>query len=201
MQRFFLSFICLCSFSLPLQALTVRNVTVSMRAKSLEEAREEAIERAHQLAFQKMRDDYFPDSISKTTPPPEKLKEMVENFSIEKEKNGTDNKTYTASLSFEFNQEAAHKWFEHTKSPKTASMVARGTPLKVKVSYTSLPQWQRIKHILQMFPEGHEMRLLSLTTHDAEIELPYARETTILQEKLKNEGLRLQPEQGYWTLE
>ncbi len=184
-------------------ALTVSGIRVTVTAKSLDEARTQALREAHYLAFKQLQDDYFPDS-HRSAPPQGTLEEMVEGFSINQEKQGTDNKTYTASLTFTFDEALAHQWFQgDTGLPSLRASVPsarQGDPLKVSISYVSHADWNRIKRALEAVPGGQSMRIVSLSCKKADVELPYGSDGVKLQKGLEAKGILLGFEQGKWVI-
>lgn len=199
---FFLMFLFLCAS--PVKALTVQDVRVVATADSLAAAREKALDEGHRLAYKKIVEEAYPESF-RPTPPHDRLMDMVTTFSIDREKPSTDNKTYTASLTFQFDNERLHNWIqgETPSSPERSSSFSspgKSTPLKIKVSYGSHDDWRHIKKTLEALPEGQSMKILSLSSRTADISLPYGGEGTQAQQRLKAQGLSLVPVERDWTL-
>ena len=202
----------LCMFASPsgvMAIVTVGNVQVSATAASIAEAREQALDKGHQLAYQKLLEENFPES-HRPTPPHDTLMDMVTNFSIDREKTSSDNKTYTASLTFKFDSERTHEWLQQetisaasSSRPSLAPSVStlrKGPPLKVTIFYGSHPEWRQIKRALEESPEGQSVKVIHLSSKTAHVELPYGGDGIQLQQRLKTRGITLVLREGVWTI-
>ena len=111
------------------QTMTVTNVKVSVTDSSPATAREKALDQAHQLAFQKLVEENFPESAG-LLPPSDALMSMVTDFSIDREK--TSPKSYTASLTFQFDGPQVHAWLH--QAPLSSATPSSSQELKVNLS-------------------------------------------------------------------
>lgn len=146
----------LCLLIAPAQAhvMTVTGVKVSVTANSSAVAREQALEQAHTQAFQKLLDENFPEKIG-PLPSSETLMNMVQNFSIDREK--ATPKGYTASFTFQFDGPKVEAWVNQGQSQDVPfasqkSLEGRRT-LKITASYESLSEWQHLKRRSKTFQE------------------------------------------------
>ncbi len=197
----FVSFlIVLCSFGLAqAQNLVIPNVKVSVTASSAAEAREQAIENAHDQAFQKLIETNFPET-QRALPPHETIVDMVSNFSIDKEKSTSTN--YTALMSFEFDQSKLHAWLQNQNNP--LSLQAANTvgvkPLKAKASYQNLAEWNRIKKTLESLPQIQGVELQSVSSNTAELRFLLNGNPEDLKTILAQKGLSFSPQNEEWII-
>jgi hypothetical protein len=188
--------------------LTVKDVKVSVKSDSSGAAREKAIEDAHTLAFQKLIVENFPDQMI-PLPSPEKLMNMVSTFSIDKEK--TSAKSYAASITFKFDGNQVQSWVRKTKAPQqtlateddedkpvgkqnkdTLSESMRvSEPLQVKVLYTSLPEWTKIKRTLEETQGVLNIQVLKLSAQNALLDIQYGGDIEKLRQVLAVHGISL----------
>lgn len=185
------------------QALTVSGIQVSATADSSAAARDKALDQAHDLAFERLVDQNFPE-ISAPLPPHDKIVDMVSNFSIDREK--TTAKSYTASLTFQFDGTQVQDWvLQINRSPKQASNVGvvnsgRGTDFKIKVSYDSLEEWQQIKKELEGIFGVQKVTTLTLSPQSAVLEVKYAEDIQKLQKYFNDKGWILAFQEEGWSL-
>jgi hypothetical protein len=183
--------------------MTVANVKISVTADSSAVAREKALDRAHDLAFQKLLNESFPEK-SGPLPPHDTVMNMVTDFSIDREK--TTPTSYTASLTFQFDGPKIQTWLRHQgqSSPKEAFSVphlsGRGSPLKMKASYTSLVDWQNVKKALETLSGVQKVIVLAFSLHKANMEVVYDGSLEKLQQHLLKKGYLLSPHEEGWII-
>lgn len=184
-------------------AITITDVKVSVTSDSAATAREKALEKAHGLAFQKLLKEHFPES-SRPLPPQTLLMNMVTNFSIDREK--TTPQSYTASLTFQFDEAQVRNWLQQDTSPKDKSQPSSDPfkkdkpPLKIAISYATFPEWQQIKKSLEHLPGVQKINVVTLSSKKAEVEVTYGGDITQLQHHLRQQELTLIPQGQEWTL-
>jgi len=187
----------------PVQAhvMTITGVKVSVTADSAAKARELALEQAHTQAFQKLLDESFSEKRG-PLPSSETLMNMVQDFSIDREK--ATPKGYTASFTFQFDGPKVEAWVNKGQSQDTLlspqKSVGRGRALKVIASYKSLSEWQRLKKVLQDFPEAQNLNVGSFSSNTANVEFTYSGEGEKLQQYLLNQGFLLSPQEETWII-
>ncbi len=236
MKSFYLILAALIFSISPVKALSVSDVRVSVTADSAAAAREKAIEKAHALAFEKLVKENFPDQVA-SLPSPDKLMNMVTNFSIDKEK--TSPKKYAASMTFQFDGGQVQSWLKKTAIPSGPSLATEPTPqteayeheqpdayrkeataqtfpsppyqahqstktfsgpIKVTVSYASLPEWQHIKNTLEQAQGMIDVSVTNLSAQQAAIELQYGGNLVRLQQHLQTQGVSLSPQGDSWII-
>ena len=173
------------------QSLTITDVRVTATGDSSASAREKALKEAHEIAFQKLLNQHLPEV---NVPPPshENIVDMVTNFSIDREK--TTSKSYTASLTFEFDGTQVQAWAlgpnlsEEGKAEHEFLPSLKGHELNVEVSYASLQEWRRIKEELKSTPGVLKVTLLSLSPKMASLKIAYGDDPSKLQKLLNNQG-------------
>lgn len=193
----------LCLLIAPAQAhvMTVTGVKVSVTADSSAVAREQALEQAHAQAFQKLLDENFSE---KTGPLPssETLMNMVQNFSIDREK--ATPKGYTASFTFQFDGPKVEAWVNQGQSQDAPlapqKSLGGGRALKIIASYESLSEWQRLKKALQDFPGVQNLNVGSFSSNMANVEFTYGGEVEKLQQHLLSQGFLLSPQEETWII-
>lgn len=186
------------------QTLTVTDIQVSATANSSAAAREKALDQAHDLAFEKLVSQNFPE-VSVPPPSHEKIVDMVSNFSIDREK--ATAKSYTASLTFQFDGPQVQDWVLQTnRSPEQASMAGgvasagRGVNVKIKVFYDSLGEWQQIKKELEGAFGVQKMTTLSLSPQSAVLDVKYVGDIQKLQKHFNDKGWLLAAQEEGWSL-
>lgn len=185
------------------QALTVTGVQVSATADSSATAREKALDQAHDLAFERLVSQNFSE-ISAPLPPHDKIVDMVSNFSIDREK--TTAKSYTASLTFQFDGTQVQDWVLQTnRSPEQSSNIGgahsgRGVDFKIKVSYDSLEEWQQIKKEVEGAFGVQKVTTLTLSPQSAILEVKYAEDIQKLQRYFNDKGWILASQEEGWSL-
>jgi len=186
------------------QALTVTDIQVSATANSSAAAREKALDQAHDLAFEKLVSQNFPE-VSAPPPPHEKIVDMVSNFSIDREK--ATAKSYTASLTFQFDGPQVQEWVLQTnRSPEQAFLPGgvapsgRGVDVKIKVSYDSLGEWHQIKKELEGAFGVQKVTPLSLSPQSAMLDVKYVGDIQKLQKYFNDKGWLLTAQEEGWSL-
>lgn len=185
------------------QALTVSGIQVSVTADSSAAARDKALDQAHDLAFERLVSQYFPE-VSAPLPPHDKIIDMVSNFSIDREK--TTAKSYTASLNFQFDGTQVQDWLLQTNcSPEQASNIGgthlgRGVDFKIKVSYDSLEEWQQIKKEVDGAFGVQKVTTLTLSPQRAVLEVRYSENIQKLQKYFNDKGWILASQEEGWSL-
>jgi hypothetical protein len=185
------------------QALTVTGIQVSATADSSAAAREKALDQAHDLAFERLIDQNFPE-VPTALPSHDKIVDMVSNFSIDREK--TTAKSYTASLTFQFDGTQVQDWVLQTNlSPEQASNIGvtnsgRGVDFKIKVSYDSLEEWQQIKKEVEGAFGVQKVTTLTLSPQSAVLEVKYAEDIQKLQRYFNDKGWILASQEEGWSL-
>lgn len=167
--------------------LTVTDIQVSASAESAATAREQALDQAHSLAFEKLMQEKFPE-ISHPLPPLETLINMVTDFSINREK--TTPTSYAASLTFQFDEARVQAWIQQGFKSSAPSfsrhrIKEKGNLLRLTASYTALSQWLHIKNTLATLPEVQKVTLKSLSPLQATIEITYMGDMEKLQQSLQ----------------
>lgn len=184
------------------QRMTITDVTVSVTDVSAAKAREKALDQAHSLAFQKLLQENFPETPG-VVPPSDILMNMVANFSIDREK--TTPKSYTASLTFQFDGPQVHTWLQEgsvSPSPAGSPYLPYGTsgPLKVTASYSTYAEWSQMKKGLEALPGVARVAVLSLSPQEANVDVFYGGGAEKLQQLLSQQGLLLTPQEDVWML-
>ena len=127
---------------------------------------------------------------------------MVTNFSIDREK--TTSKSYTASLTFQFDVTQVRAWALGSTLPEEGGHPLlpslKGNELKVNVSFASLSEWHRIKKELDNTSGVLKVTLLSLSPKMASLNVTYADDLSKLQKLLKNQGWLLISQNEGWSL-
>ncbi|MBY0272448.1 MAG: hypothetical protein K2X02_03410 [Alphaproteobacteria bacterium] len=185
------------------QVLTVSGIQVSVTADSSAAARDKALDQAHDLAFEKLVGQNFPE-ISSPLPPHDKIVDMVSNFSIDREK--TTAKSYTASLTFQFDGTQVQDWVLHpNRSSEQASNIgvansSRGADFKIIVFYDSLEEWRQIKKEVEGTFGVQKVTTLSLSPQSAVLEVKYAENIQKLQKYFNDKGWILASQEEGWSL-
>jgi hypothetical protein len=182
--------------------ITVTGIKVTVTADSAAAAREKALDQAHELALQKVLSENFPES-SQGLPPHDTIVNMVNDFSIEREK--TTPKSYTASLTFQFDSAQIESWLHKGNSSNPTVSESSSPPigensLKILASYSTLPEWLHIKKTLETAPGAEKVNVLSLSPQSATIQLSYRGQTEKLQQHLLQQDLLLSPQEGSWLI-
>lgn len=181
-------------------ALTVADVKVSVTADSAAAAREQALTKAHTLAFQKLLKESFPES-SPPAPPEDVLIDMVTNFSIDREK--TTPQSYAASLTFQFDESRIQDWLRQdlaSSEPAAPSFTKKETLIKITASYSTFADWQHIKKTLEHLPGIEKVKIITLSPQNAALEIAYTGEMPQLQQRLSQKELTLSPRGQDWEI-
>lgn len=181
-------------------ALTVTDVKVSVTATSAAAARDQALTKAHSLAFQKLLKEYFPES-SSLSPPEENLVDMVTNFSIDREK--TTPQSYAASMTFHFDDSQVQEWLHQNLASSSATPLPFKTEesiLKATADYVTFSDWQHIKKTLERLSGVEKIKTVSLSPQRADIEIAYRGDVSTLQRNLEDEDLALTPQGLDWKI-
>lgn len=184
------------------QTMTVGDVKVSVRADSAASAREQALDQAHQLAFQKLLNQNFPERVI-PLPSQELLRDMVSDFSIDREK--TTPTSYTAALTFQFDESQVRAWVQQLQHGQTdassAPFLQRAyETLKLTASYTSHSDWQYIKKTLENFPGVQTFFVSTLSPQNANLEIIYNGSPDQLRENLQQKGIVLSQQINGWNV-
>lgn len=181
------------------QELVVKDVRVSITADSAATAREQALDRAHTLAFQKLLAENFPDKAG-PLPSQETIINMVTDFSIEREK--TTPKSYAASLTFQFDKAQFQAWLQQGLSPsqKLKSPLAQEKPLNITATYMTFAQWRHIKNTIENLPGIQKMTILAFSPQDARLEIIYGGNMEKLQQYFLKQNLILSPQGDIWII-
>jgi len=181
------------------QSMIISDVKVSITADSSATAREQALVQAHTLAFQKLLKENFPEKLD-SLPSPDTLMDMVSDFSIDREK--TTAKSYTASLTFQFDGSKVHTWLQQSdpREVSQSSLEQDKQLLKIRASYSSLPQWNQIKQALESFPGIEKLTVKALSPQNADLEIVYRGDTNHIQEHLHQKGLTFSLNSDFWLV-
>ena len=186
------------------QIMTVSNVKISVTGDSAATAREKALDQAHDLAFQKLLNENFPEK-SGSSPSHDAIVDMVTDFSIDREK--TTPTSYAASLTFQFDASQVYPWLQQkqlsgslSSSSPLPSLSMAGKSLKLVASYSSLSEWQHIKRALQELPGIQKINLLTLSLENANIEIVYGGDPEQLHSHLLQKGLTADSQGGVWAI-
>lgn len=187
------------------QPLTVRDVKVSVTADSAATAREQALAKAHQLAFQKLVNENFPERAN-SVPSQDVLRGMVSDFSIDREK--TTPTSYTASLTFQFDDTLVRTWAQTLQQGPQTAVLQSNTPLSPQVrdplivmaSYRTYGEWQYIRKTLEDFPGVRQVAVMSLSPKNANVELIYDGAKDKLIQGLMQNGLHLSQQEQGWVI-
>lgn len=186
----------------PVQAhpLVVKDIKVSVIADSAASARDQAIDQAHQLAFQKLITETFPETTA-PVPSTEVLKDMVQDFSIDREK--TTPTSYAASLSFEFDEPQVRRWIQRPPNALHDGVTVQaiqGRPVRIKASYTNHMEWHQIRQALETFPGVQAVSIMSLSPQNATLAVNYGGEMDKLRQGLMQNGLFLSEQEEGWVV-
>lgn len=202
-------FLVVCAFFLmeeaKAQTIGVGNVKVSVKADSAASAREQALNQAHKLAFQKLVSENFPESAS-PLPSEDILKDMVSGFSIDREK--TTSTSYTASLTFEFDEPQLLGWIQQgPRGQQAPSHLPFGDqsprecgPLILTASYQTHGEWQHIRKTLENSPGVQNLSISSLSAKNASMRLIYGGNLDKLQQVLLQKGVLLSQQGDDWVV-
>lgn len=187
------------------QTIIVGNVKVSVKADSAASAREQALDQAHQIAFQKLLNEHFPERAS-ALPSPEVLGNMVSDFSIDREK--ATPTSYTASLTFQFDEPQVIAWVQQIQHisqdphslPLPNHSYESSKPLKIIATYATHSEWQFIRKTLENFPGVQNLSLSTLSPKNANLEIIYRGSTDQLEQNLLQKGILLSQQEGNWIV-
>jgi hypothetical protein len=181
------------------QNMTISDVKVSVTADSVATAREQALVQAHTLAFQKLLQESFPEKAG-PLPSYDTIVDMVSDFSIDKEK--TTAKSYTASLTFQFEGPKVHTWLQQGEQRTVSQpfLERERKPLKIKASYSSLLQWNQIKQALETSPNVQNLTVKTLSPQNADLEIAYGGDLNPLQEYLRQKGVAVTLNGDSWVI-
>lgn len=187
------------------QTITVGNVKVSVKADSAASAREQALEQAHQIAFQKLLNEHFPERAN-APPSPEVMANMVNDFSIDREK--ATPTSYTASLTFQFDEPQVIAWTQQNQhvlpDSGTFSLLndsyESNKPLKIMATYATQSEWQHIRKTLETLPGIQNLSLSTLSPKNANLEIMYRGSTDKLEQNLSQKGILLSQQNGNWIV-
>lgn len=180
-------------------SISIENIRVSVKADSAAAAREQALEQAHQLAFQKFVDQTFPGETI-PLPPADILQDMVNDFSIDREK--TTSTSYAASFTFHFEEPQVRAWLQQFQNdqPRVPHFSqAKGQPLKIRASYSSLRDWQQMKKILSECSGVQDVSVSALSSQGANLEVLYGGSLDQLEAGLRQKGMQLSQQEEGWV--
>ena len=202
MKYFYLIVAFFLSYPVQAHTLTVSHVKVSVKADSAASAQAQALDQAHQLAFQKLVAEHFPDHAG-PLPSKEVLQDMVTDFSIDREK--TTPLSYTASLTFQFNEPSVLAWLHRGQqatrsSPLSYQSYNNKDVLNMTVSYATHEEWQQSRKTLETFPGVQTFSILALTAKNARIKLSYRGSMDQLKQGLLQKGLLLTQQDDEWKV-
>lgn len=208
-MKYLLAFLaCFIIHSANAQTITVEGVKVSVTGDSAAAAREQALDQAHHLAFQKVLSENFPEK-QVSSPSEETLRGMVRDFSINREK--TTPTSYTASLTFQFDEPQVRNWVaqvqnghpdpqEPSSSPFLQQPKEESKPLLIAASYGTHSEWQHIRKTLETFPGVQKLSIFTLSPKSAKMEITYRGSIDKLVQGLLQQGFRLVQQNGEWVL-
>lgn len=186
-----------CAFA---QSLVIDNVKVSVTDKSAGEAKEVALEQAHDLAFEKLLELHFPDKQGlKATH--EDVLNMVSGFSIEREDSKA--KTYTALLAFQFDLSKVMSWAQghsYTNGVQNPSAVEVGQVLRLMAQYENLHEWNRIKKVLLSSQQIHNVIYEAISFNQAELKATLTGSVDKFKELLNQNGLSVSQLGDKWVV-
>ena len=197
-----------CSLGAHAETLNVPNVRVSVTGASAAAARDQAIADGHRIAFQRALKQV--DTEGKPIPPlpsDDEIMAMTKGFSVDKEKNTST--TYTALLSFQFDDKRLLKWVQNPPKQKVASDVqtaeANGT-LQIEPNtlgaqtvvtfdapLTSLDDLVVLENRLRGMPLVTGYNLDSFSRTQATIDLSFVGDMNQLQAALAQNAWTLNP--------
>ena len=185
------------------KAQTVTGVKVSVTADSAATAREKALDQGHELAFQKLLKENFPES-SALLPSHDTIMNMVTDFSIDREK--TTPTSYAASLTFQFDSPQVQAWVQKQDQPSSREISSSpysfedGKILKIEGYYGTFSEWQNIKKALEGIAEIQKVVVLALSPQSANLEVVYGGNIEKLQQDLLLKGFLLSSREGIWKI-
>ncbi|MBS0272419.1 MAG: hypothetical protein JSR85_07225 [Proteobacteria bacterium] len=184
------------------QVITVADIKVSVTAESLAVAREQALDQAHELAFHKLLSENFPEKLG-ALPSHDQIMNLVTNFSIDREK--TTTKTYTASLTFQFDAPHVQSWLQHqgnipAKNPLTSQNTSNESTLKLRATYTTLAQWRHIKKTLEGCKDIQKLVVQNFSSQNATLAVTCNQDIEKVKQYLSTNGLVLSPHEGGWVI-
>lgn len=182
--------------------ITIEDVRVSVTAESAAFAREQALDEAHQLAFQRLSAEYFPQN---TLPLPSQdgLRDMVKDFSINREK--TTPTSYTASLTFQFDEPQVLSWIQHAQQGSTSLPFAyqpyeENKFLKLVATYANYSEWHHIRMVLESLIGIQSFSIVSLSPQEAHLEITYGGALDKLKQGLLQKGILLSQQSDGWSI-
>lgn len=186
------------------QTITVEDVKVSVTADSAASARDQALDQAHQLAFQKLVKENFPES-TLSLPSEDTMRDMVRDFSINREK--TTPTSYTASLTFQFDEPRVLTWAQQSQHRQQASaslpiapqLYEKSEPLKILATYGTHSEWQYIKKTLENLPGVQNLSIFTLSPKNASMRINYIGLIDKLQKGLMEKGIILSQQDEEWV--
>lgn len=185
------------------QIITVGEVKVSVKAESPASAREQALDQAHQLAFQKLMTENFPEKAF-SLPSQDILRDMVNDFSIDREK--TTPTSYTASMTFQFDELQVTKWIQQFQqdqseiSPLYSQDSERIQPLKIRAFYETHLDWQHIKKALEKGAHIQDFVVFALSPKSADLEIMYSGSIDQLKKELLQKDIFLSQKDEGWVI-
>ena len=185
--------------------ITVRDVRVSVKADSAASAREEALDRAQGLAFQKLVKENFPEHTI-SVPSQDALHNMINDFSIDREKSTPT--SYTASLTFQFDEFQVMNWAQQTQlneqngptAPRGLYSHGRGSPVKILASYGAHREWLYIKKTLENCVGIQNLSIFTLSPKNATLQINYRGSMDQLEQVLLQKNILLSQQGDNWVI-
>lgn len=195
-----------CSLGAHAETLTVPNVRVSVTGVSAAAARDQAIADGHRIAFQRALKQV--DTEGKPIPPlptDDEIMAMTKGFSVDKEKNTST--TYTALLSFQFDDGRLLRWVQNPpkqKADPTTQMAdatlqiepntsGAQTVVTFDVPLTALDDLVVLENKLRSIPLVTDYKLDSFSRTMATIDLSFVGDMNQLQAALAQKAWTLNP--------
>lgn len=187
------------------QTITITDVRVSVRSDSAASAREQALNRAHELAFQKLVRENFPEHVI-SLPSQNILSNMVNDFSIDREKSTPT--SYTASLTFQFDEPQIMAWVQKTPLnaqndptvPRGLQSNGIGRSLRILASYGTHGEWLHIRKALENSAGVQNLSIFTLSPKNANLEIYYRGPIDQLEQTLLQKDILLSQQDDNWVI-
>lgn len=185
--------------------IAVRDVKVSVKADSAASAREEALNQAHGLAFQKLVQENFPEQ-TMSIPSQDALYNMINDFSIDREKSTPT--SYTASLTFQFDEFQVRDWAQQIQlkaqtgltAPRGLHSHGKGSPVKILASYGAHREWLYIKKTLENCVGVQNFSVITLSPNNATLQINYSGPMDQLEQVLLQKNILLSQQEDNWSI-
>lgn len=187
------------------QTITVQEVKVSVKADSAAAAQAQALQKAHELAFQKLVRENFPECII-SLPSQDILNNMVNDFSIDREKSTPT--SYMASLTFQFDEPQIMAWVQQTQLnaqngptvPRRLQSNGIGRSLRISASYGTHGEWLHIKKTLEKCAGVQNLSIFTLSPKNANLEIYYRGPIDQLEQTLLQKDILLSQQDDNWVI-